>query len=163
MTFHQSPTGPWTGVGTRRRVPYAPDMRRIPICLLLLMAVACLDTERRRRDDEPSPPPSGETGEGEREGGLPCLPQAKLDLLWVISNSGSMCQEQTSLGRDFVTFSEQLVRLSADVNVAIITTDAEDPARSGRFRSGSRAESSKPSAGIASADASSPGRRRNGR
>jgi hypothetical protein len=49
----------------------------------------------------------------------------KLDILWVIDNSSSMCQEQGSLARSFDDFVTQLKSyLSVDINLAVVTTDA---------------------------------------
>jgi len=49
----------------------------------------------------------------------------KLDLLWVIDNSSSMCQEQASLARSFNSFVTQLDSyLNVDINLAVTTTDA---------------------------------------
>ena len=49
----------------------------------------------------------------------------KLDFLWVIDNSSSMCQEQASLARSFNSFVTQLDSyLNVDINLAVTTTDA---------------------------------------
>ena len=49
----------------------------------------------------------------------------KLDFLWVVDNSASMCQEQASLARAFGDFVTQLESyLNVDINLAVTTTDA---------------------------------------
>jgi len=49
----------------------------------------------------------------------------KLDFLWVIDNSSSMCQEQASLAQSFVSFVDLLESyLNVDINLAETTTDA---------------------------------------
>ncbi|MBM4373060.1 MAG: hypothetical protein FJ098_15505, partial [Deltaproteobacteria bacterium] len=49
----------------------------------------------------------------------------KLDFLWVIDNSSSMCQEQASLARSFDAFVGQLESyLNVDINLAVTTSDA---------------------------------------
>ena len=48
----------------------------------------------------------------------------KLDFLWVIDNSSSMCQEQASLTRSFVSFVDLLDSyLNVDINLAVTTTN----------------------------------------
>jgi hypothetical protein len=59
----------------------------------------------------------------------------KVDILFVIDNSGSMVEEQAKLQRNFEAFITELV--SQDVNdyqIGVITTDMEDPTHSGRLR-----------------------------
>ncbi|MAX67884.1 MAG: hypothetical protein CME66_13185 [Halobacteriovoraceae bacterium] len=48
---------------------------------------------------------------------------AKLDILWVIDNSGSMRDEQEALGRNFDAFIQQFVEKNIDFKMAITTTD----------------------------------------
>jgi hypothetical protein len=59
---------------------------------------------------------------------------SKVDILWVVDNSGSMCEEQASLRENFDRFIEALVDIGADFQLAVITTDMEDPEESGRFQ-----------------------------
>jgi hypothetical protein len=48
----------------------------------------------------------------------------KIDFLWVMDNSGSMCQEQNSLSRDFKVFIDQLSDFSnIDFRLAVTSTD----------------------------------------
>ena len=58
----------------------------------------------------------------------------KVDILWVIDNSASMCDEQQSLRESFDLFVEALVFEGVDFNIAVITTDMIDPLQSGRFQ-----------------------------
>lgn len=48
----------------------------------------------------------------------------KLDFLWVVDNSSSMCQEQESLAASFDAFVSQLKSyLNVDINLAVVTSD----------------------------------------
>jgi hypothetical protein len=47
----------------------------------------------------------------------------KVDVLWVVDNSGSMAQEQENLGRNFGRFFEFLAKAKVDYHIAITTTD----------------------------------------
>ena len=47
---------------------------------------------------------------------------AKVDLLWVIDNSGSMCQEQAALQDNFDKFITNLRELPTDFHIAVTTT-----------------------------------------
>lgn len=47
----------------------------------------------------------------------------QIDLLWVIDNSGSMCQEQEVLGQNFDAFINQLQGTNLDFHIAVTTTD----------------------------------------
>lgn len=47
----------------------------------------------------------------------------KLDMLWVVDNSGSMCQEQKILRDNFNTFIEQLESTNLDFHIGVTTTD----------------------------------------
>lgn len=59
---------------------------------------------------------------------------AQVDILWVVDNSGSMCEEQLSLRENFDAFIEELDAIGADFQLAIVTTDMVDPEESGRFQ-----------------------------
>jgi hypothetical protein len=50
----------------------------------------------------------------------------KLDLLWVIDNSASMCQEQFALSQSFGQFEQNLTKYlkNIDIRLAVTTTDA---------------------------------------
>ena len=62
--------------------------------------------------------------------------RTKIDFLWVIDNSGSMCQEQNSLARDFNKFIDELKRYSnIDYRIAVSTTYVNgNSAHKGRFQ-----------------------------
>ncbi|MCA2980773.1 MAG: VWA domain-containing protein [Myxococcaceae bacterium] len=48
---------------------------------------------------------------------------SKIDVLWVVDNSGSMAPRQESLGRNFSAFIDTFTRSSVDYRVAVTTTD----------------------------------------
>jgi hypothetical protein len=56
-------------------------------------------------------------------------PSENLDLLWVIDNSGSMCQEQKSLRDNFDRFIEQLDETNLNLHIGVTTTHMEDDPR----------------------------------
>ena len=59
-----------------------------------------------------------------------------IDVLWVVDNSSSMCEEQASLTSHFDTFIDGLAGLDASFHIAVVATEV-DPARpqvAGRFR-----------------------------
>lgn len=49
--------------------------------------------------------------------------QGDVDILWVIDDSGSMADEQDSLGRNFTSFINQFLAKDIDFKMAITTTD----------------------------------------
>ena len=63
----------------------------------------------------------------------------KLDMLWVVDNSGSMCQEQKTLRDNFNLFIEKLNETNLDFHIGVTTTDMnpdyvlEPVASPGRF------------------------------
>jgi hypothetical protein len=59
----------------------------------------------------------------------------KIDFLWVVDNSSSMCQEQNALARDFKVFIDQLETFSnIDYRLAVTTTDVRTKGFKGAFR-----------------------------
>jgi hypothetical protein len=58
----------------------------------------------------------------------------KVDILFIVDNSGSMCEEQGNLRRNFNLFIDKIVDIGADFQIAIVTTDMMDPEQSGRFQ-----------------------------
>lgn len=58
----------------------------------------------------------------------------KIDILWVIDNSNSMCEEQDALTANFETFIDGLSAINADFRLAVVTTDMSS--NPGVFRSG---------------------------
>ncbi len=70
------------------------------------------------------PPASCEAPDG-CGGSCPDCPPKKLDVLWVMDNSASMCQEQIGLVRSVATFVDGLPSETVEtLNMAVITTDA---------------------------------------
>lgn len=58
-----------------------------------------------------------------------------IDILWIIDNSNSMCEEQESLTENFATFIDGLTEINADFHLAVATTDMQpDHGYSGRFQ-----------------------------
>ena len=59
----------------------------------------------------------------------------KVDFLWVIDNSASMCQEQASLAASFDDFLSKIVSfVNIDYRIAVVTTDVISPDHFGKFR-----------------------------
>ena len=83
---------------------------------LSLWAAACV----------PDCPPSSCGGADGCGGTCPtCVFSKKLDVLWVVDNSSSMCQEQQGLVTQLQEFVDALGPLvAADLNMAVVTTDA---------------------------------------
>jgi len=61
--------------------------------------------------------------------------KTQFDILWLVDNSNSMCQEQENLTRNFTQFIDQLAGLEADFKMGVITTDVEDSNHSGKLQS----------------------------
>ncbi|MBI2520079.1 MAG: VWA domain-containing protein [Bdellovibrio sp.] len=89
--------------------------------------------------------PSG-SGSSESGSGIACTPSAtvdhytqnaeqvgKVDILWVVDNSGSMGNEQDALARNFDAFINGFLTKGIDFRMAITTTDASRAARDGRL------------------------------
>ena len=55
------------------------------------------------------------------------------DTLWVIDNSGSMSGELTALATNFSIFINNFVALGLDYQIAVVTTDMDEPTDSGNF------------------------------
>lgn len=88
---------------------------------------------RARTEDLPPGPgaqPDLNTNNG--EGGLHSAD--KIDFLWVVDNSGSMCEEQQRLRDSTAGFIDALDGISQDYHMAVVTTDMVDPSQSGRFQ-----------------------------
>ena len=59
----------------------------------------------------------------------------KIDFLWVMDDSSSMCQEQNSLAKDYGVFIDQLETFSnIDYRIAVTTTDIRTEGFKGAFR-----------------------------
>lgn len=61
----------------------------------------------------------------------------KLDIVWIIDNSGSMGDEQTSLGLNFSAFIDDFITKNVDFKMGITTTDVSTADRKGRMVPGS--------------------------
>lgn len=70
---------------------------------------------------------------------LPVGPMGKVDILWVIDNSGSMCEEQAQIRAQAEAFVGELVAAGLDFQLAVVTTDMVDPSQSGRFQNQAQA------------------------
>ena len=64
----------------------------------------------------------------------------KMDILWVIDNSGSMGDEQAALAYNFDAFIQDFVLKNIDFKMAITTTDTSSESKAGRPVSGSMTE-----------------------
>ncbi len=62
--------------------------------------------------------------------------QTKIDILWVVDDSSSMCEEQATLTSHFDTFIQGLTRLDASFRVAVVSTDMNHrrPDKAARIR-----------------------------
>jgi len=61
----------------------------------------------------------------------------KLDIVWIIDNSGSMSDEQTALGTNFSAFIDEFITKSVNFKMAITTTDTSSSTKKGRMVTGS--------------------------
>ncbi len=58
----------------------------------------------------------------------------KVDMLFVIDDSGSMCEEQAALAQGFGQFGDVLLKANLDLRLAVISTDMKpENGRAGRF------------------------------
>ncbi len=67
------------------------------------------------------------------EGGLSNTAPVKLDILWVVDNSSSMCEEQNSLAANVQRFLDKFAQFNADLHMAVVTTNAITESDQGRF------------------------------
>lgn len=66
---------------------------------------------------------------------IPASTSRKVDILFVVDNSGSMQEEQEKLRRNFSAFIEKLVQYDInDFQIGVVTTDMSDPAQQGRLQ-----------------------------
>ena len=61
----------------------------------------------------------------------------KLDIVWIIDNSGSMADEQAALGDNFSAFIDSFITKNVDFKMAITTTDTSSSTKKGQMVSGS--------------------------
>jgi hypothetical protein len=57
----------------------------------------------------------------------------KLDIMWIIDNSGSMADEQTALGDNFDSFITQFINMDVDFKMGITTTDTSSDTKKGKL------------------------------
>jgi hypothetical protein len=57
-----------------------------------------------------------------------------VDILFVIDNSLSMCQEQANLAQNFERLATSIAQLDINYQIAVVTTDMEDPLHQGRLQ-----------------------------
>jgi hypothetical protein len=58
----------------------------------------------------------------------------RVDILWVVDNSGTMIEERAELGAKFDQFMTRLLESGADYHIGIVSTDTEDPGHTGRLQ-----------------------------
>ncbi len=63
---------------------------------------------------------------------------AKIDILWIIDNSGTMIQEQANLANNFDAFIEVVENSSVDYQIGVISTDMENIAFAGKLQGNPR-------------------------
>jgi hypothetical protein len=61
----------------------------------------------------------------------------KLDIVWIIDNSGSMADEQQALGTNFSAFIDEFITKDVDFKMGITTTDASSSTLKGKMVTGS--------------------------
>jgi len=61
----------------------------------------------------------------------------KLDIVWIIDNSGSMSDEQQALGSNFSAFIDDFITKDVDFKMGITTTDTSSSTKKGQMVSGS--------------------------
>jgi hypothetical protein len=95
----------------------------LPVLAALALCAAC-----REPDLRPALPP------GVRVDTYAQVVAQKVDVLWVVDNSGSMAPHQANLARNFQAFISEFVRSAVDFRIGVTTTDlfADD----GRLREG---------------------------
>lgn len=63
--------------------------------------------------------------------------QKKLDIMWIVDNSGSMADEQKALGDNFDAFINEFIDTNVDFKMAITTTDTSSDSKKGKMVTGS--------------------------
>jgi hypothetical protein len=66
---------------------------------------------------------AGDSGDAEDDDVCAANPTEGVDILWVIDNSGSMCQEQKALRDNFGAFIDRLTARTTDFQIGVTTTD----------------------------------------
>ena len=101
-------------------------MRRVPLVLFLIAALVRCGEENLR----PVLPPDAIVDTYLQQSA------SRVDVLWVVDNSGSMADEQENLARNFQSFIELFTRGSVDFRIAVTTTDVFGDA--GQFKGNPR-------------------------
>lgn len=57
----------------------------------------------------------------------------KVDVLWIVDNSGSMSGDLVTVGNNFNDFIQVFIDYDLDYQVGVITTDVDDPSQSGNL------------------------------
>src|SRR5688500_7280074 len=97
--------------------------RSIAICVACCALSACGPTQNRNGGDDDGGPDAGNGGGGGGGGStVDAAGCSKMDLLFVIDNSGSMGQEQANLIANFPMFIQVLDQSGLDYRVAVTTT-----------------------------------------
>jgi hypothetical protein len=97
-------------------------MKRTPV-LFLLMAAGCDRCGLEVIDTLPEPIDQVDVFEQKQA--------AKVDVLWMVDNSGSMAAEQNKVAERFNEFFNQLIRSAVDYHIGVVTSD---PAEGGVLR-----------------------------
>ncbi len=61
------------------------------------------------------------------------IEKPKVDILWVVDNSGSMDKEQKDLGTNFPIFMDYFLNSNLDYHIGVVSTDMDNPAQSGKL------------------------------
>lgn len=69
-----------------------------------------------------------------REDNIVQVTTPKVDVLWVIDNSGSMSDEQDELAANFSSFISYFLDSGLDWHVGVVSTDMDSPSHSGKLR-----------------------------
>lgn len=111
---------------TRIRTTFWIEVGSLALTATLILT-ACTESpfSRFTPGDSVEEPPGGVDGPG-GSGEDIVIPSSgtrqKLDILWVVDNSGSMCQEQKALRENFDTFAEAIQRADIDFQLGVTTT-----------------------------------------
>lgn len=107
-------------------------MRRTLIATALALTVGCVPGGENNDDDDGGRP-VGDGAVGAFDGGVPdmytppCREGAPaLDVLFVVDNSGSMCEEQRALTDAFEVFDARMTALGVDYRLAVVSTDLSE-------------------------------------
>jgi hypothetical protein len=83
----------------------------------------------------PSPAPSVTSQAGFNEFNVPAVSSPKVDMLFVVDNSGSMAEEQSILQSSFSSFISGFIANGVDFHIGVITTDVSNDGNSSYWSS----------------------------